>query len=94
MAFKASVTTVLLSLNLVLFTLVSAQSPPPTPPSPPCPTANLIVCLFQPNKPECCRILAGLGINVRICLCSVLKLKYRRHQYREPPPPQRPQRYS
>ncbi|KAE8722122.1 hypothetical protein F3Y22_tig00014370pilonHSYRG00070 [Hibiscus syriacus] len=69
MAFKASVTTVLLSLTLVLFTLVSAQSPPP----PSCPTTNLTVCLFQPNNPGCCSILAGLGINARVCLCSVLR---------------------
>ncbi|KAE8722119.1 hypothetical protein F3Y22_tig00014370pilonHSYRG00069 [Hibiscus syriacus] len=71
MAFKASATTVfLLSLTLVLFTSVSAQSPPPPPPS--CPT-NLTVCLSQPNNPECCRILAGLGINARVCLCRAIR---------------------
>ncbi|KAE8723278.1 hypothetical protein F3Y22_tig00012523pilonHSYRG00107 [Hibiscus syriacus] len=74
MVFKASTTVfLLLSLNLVLFTLVSAQPPPAPPPPPSCPIANLTVCLFQPNNPECCRILAGLGLNVRICLCSVLR---------------------
>ncbi|KAK8529417.1 hypothetical protein V6N13_102337 [Hibiscus sabdariffa] len=82
MTSKASAALVfLLSLNFVLFTLVTSltpfplPAPPPPLPPPSCPSQLLVTCapLAAPPGPPspCCRSLASLGPAAAPCLCTI-----------------------
>ncbi|WVY94820.1 hypothetical protein V8G54_033908 [Vigna mungo] len=71
----------LLSLNLLLFSALSCNTPkcPSSPPPPAkCPElhlcANVLVPPYKPD-PNCCPLLGGLiDLEAVVCLCAVLKL--------------------
>ncbi|ESW19599.1 hypothetical protein PHAVU_006G138900 [Phaseolus vulgaris] len=69
----------MLSLNLLFFSLVSCNTLTPATPAPPkCP--NLQVCadiFLHPFLPHhnCCPLISGLvDLDAAVCLCDVLKL--------------------
>ncbi|KAK7332442.1 hypothetical protein VNO80_29194 [Phaseolus coccineus] len=71
----------MLSLNLLFFSLVSCNTLTPATPAPAkCP--NLKVCadiLLDPLLPDhkCCPLVGGLvDLDAAVCLCAVLKLNF------------------
>ncbi|KOM53268.1 hypothetical protein LR48_Vigan09g192700 [Vigna angularis] len=70
----------LLSLNLLLFSALSCNTPKcvSSPPPVKCPKlhicANILVPPYKPD-PNCCPLLGGLiDLEAVVCLCAVLKL--------------------
>ncbi|XP_052210198.1 14 kDa proline-rich protein DC2.15-like [Diospyros lotus] len=82
-------TALLLSLNLLFFTLVSSQRvPPPTTPAPSpaggCPQLGVCVNLLdslvrivigKPPNNQCCSLIPGvLDVQAAVCLCAAIKV--------------------
>ncbi|XP_052210256.1 14 kDa proline-rich protein DC2.15-like [Diospyros lotus] len=82
-------TALLLSLNLLFFTLVSSQpAPPPTTPAPSpaggCPQLGVCVKLLdelvgifvgKPPNNQCCSLIPGvLDLQAAVCLCAAIRV--------------------